>query len=667
VTSGPDSGHDEAVGALLGGLAVLTGLVGALLHAVNASAGRVVEPSFWLMGVAAALAYGAAALVLRASPNRALRLVLGGVGLMQGVALVATEWSLAAPGLQATGWMVWLGSWAWAPAYVAIVTVLPLLLPEGTLPSRRWRRAMWLAGAGVVLVAGSWALTPYDLQDFPEPLAAWTNPVGVATLASPPWPMLLGAVPVAAVGVAVASLVVRWRRAEAVERQQLKWVLLGVGTTILLLGLGRLAPVDAAGAVVGLAMLPLPAAIVVAALRHGLWDVDVVISRTLVYVVLAVVVATGYVAAVSGLGDLLGGGTTAQVLAAVAVALLVLPLHTWLQHGVNRVVHGGAEEPLTVLARTGARLGAATSPDELTDRVLPSVVEQLSRSLRARGVELELRDGAVTRSGNNAPDRAAAFEVPLAYAGESVGRLTVWRPGGFGWAEQRVVEDLAHQAAVAAHTVLMAREARRAREATVLAREEERRRLRRDLHDGVGPALAALALHVETARDLAADDSAAAGALLDRLVPRINATVADVRAVVHDLRPPMVDELGLAGAVREMATAMSTSRTRVRSEVAELGDLPAAVEVAAFRIAGEAVTNAVRHSGASLVDVQLVRVDGALRLEVRDDGSGRERSAPEGLGTGSMAGRAEELGGWVETRTGSRGTSVVAVLPSEVP
>jgi two-component system, NarL family, sensor kinase len=667
VTAGHGSGDDEPVGVVLGGMAVLTGLVGAVLHAVNASAGRVVEPSFWLMGLAGALAYGGAALVLRGASSRWLHVVLGGIGVLQGVTLVASEWSLTAPDLPATVWLVWVGSWAWAPAYVAVVTVLPLLLPEGALPSRGWRPAMWLSGVAVVLVACFWALTPYQLQDHPEPLAAWTNPVGLAALGSSPWPALLGVVLVGAVAVAIASLVTRWRRASSTERQQLKWVLLGVGATLLLLAAGRLTPDEVAGALVGLAMLPMPAAIVAAALRHGLWGVDVVISRTLVYVGLAVAVATGYVVAVRVLGEVLGGGTPAQVLAAVAVTLLVLPLHAWLRRGVNQVVHGGAEEPLTVLARTGDRLGSATSPDDLAAHVLPSVVEQVARSLRARGAVLELRDGTVTRHGVDASDPASTLEVPLGYAGEAVGSLSVWRPGGFGWAEQRVVEDLARQAAVAAHTVLLAREARRAREATVLAREEERRRLRRDLHDGVGPALAALALHVETARDLAADDPTAAAALLDRLVPRINATVADVRAVVHDLRPPMVDELGLAGAVREMATALSTSRTRVRSEVGDLGELPAAVEVAAFRIAGEAVTNAVRHAGASLVDVRLVRSGGALRLEVRDDGTGRDGLAPEGLGTGSMAARAEELGGRLESSSGGWGTSVVAVLPSEVP
>lgn len=658
------------VGAVVGGLAVLTGVVGAVLHAVNASAGRTSEPSFWLMGLAAALAYGIVSVLLRLSEAAWLRHLLGGIGLLQGLALMFGEWGLLGSDVALRPWAVWLGSWLWAPAYVAVLTVLPLVLPAGSLPSRRWRPALWVALAAVGLTAAVWALTPYELQDFPDALAGSTNPVGVAAVASPPWSVIGQVVLVAAVALAIASLVVRWRRAVDVERQQLKWVLLGVGATLLLLVLGRLAPVGAAGAVTALAMLPLPTAIGVAALRHGLWEVDVVISRSLVYVVLAAFVATGYLVVALVLGDLLGGSTTVQVLATTAIALLALPLHSWLRRGVNRLVHGAAEEPYAVLARLGDRLGAAASPDELADSVLPSVVEQVAHALRARKVVLALRDGSVTTHSAATADvleGESDLEVTLEYAGEGLGTLSAWRPGGFSWNEQRVMGGLARQAAVAAHTVLLAREARRAREAVVLAREEERRRLRRDLHDGVGPSLAALALQVETARDLSTDDPSAATALLDRLVPHINATVADVRAVVHELRPPMLDELGLGAAVREVATSLSTPTTRVRSSAGDLGELPAAVEVAAFRIAGEAMANAVRHSGASEVEVLLSRVNGTLRIEVSDNGSGVRAEAPQGVGTGSMSARAEELGGHLDISSGARGTHVTAVLPSEVP
>jgi signal transduction histidine kinase len=652
---------------VLGGIAVLAGLVGAGLHAANASAGRVTEPSFWLMGLAAALAYGTASLVLRLPEAVWLRYLMGGIGLLLGISLVSLEWSLMIPDTTVGSWTAWLGSWVWAPAYVAVATVLPLLLPDGSLPSMRWRPALWLALLAVAVPGVVWALTPYELQDFPQALEGWTNPVGVAAVASAPWSLLGDIVLVAAVAVAVASLVIRWRRAQEVERQQLKWVLLGVAVTVLLFGVGRFLPAEVTGVVAGLAMLPLPLAIGVAVLRHGLWDVDVVISRSLLYVALAGVVATVYVVVVVLLGDSLGGGTEAQVVATTVIALLVLPLHSWLRNGVNRLVHGGAEEPYAVLARLGDRLGAATSPDDLAEHVLPSVVEQVARALRARRVGLTLRDGSVTTWGVAADASAEAMELALEYAGESLGTLSAWRPGGLGWNERRVMERLARQASVAAHTVLLAREARRAREAVVLAREEERRRLRRDLHDGVGPSLAALALHVETARDLAAEDPTAATALLDRLVPRINATVADVRAVVHELRPPMLDELGLGAAVREVALSMSSARTRVHSSSGDLGELPAAVEVAAFRIAGEAIANAIRHSGASQVDVHLARTNGLLCVEVSDNGSGVPVAATQGVGTESMSARAEELGGHLDIRSGVQGTCVTAILPSEVP
>jgi signal transduction histidine kinase len=209
---------------------------------------------------------------------------------------------------------------------------------------------------------------------------------------------------------------------------------------------------------------------------------------------------------------------------------------------------------------------------------------------------------------------------------------------------------------------MLARESRRSRELVVVAREEERRQLRRDLHDGVGPSIASLALQVETARDLAAEDPEAAVALLARLAPRINAVVGDVRALVHELRPPTLDELGLTAAVRELAARLSGT-TAVTVESDDLGALPAAVEVATYRITGEAVTNAVRHSGATAVTVSLARDEEALLVTVRDDGHGLGPPNADGVGLGSMRARTEELGGTFTFVTGETGTTVTARLP----
>ena len=640
------------MGVVVGVLAVLAGLVGAGLHAVNAPAGRTIEPSFWLMELAAALAYGLACLLLRATGARRIQVLLGAIALTQGLALLGTEVGLLTDGT----WSTWLGAWLWAPGYTAIAVLLPVMLPDGRQPSRP---ALWFNGSVVAVIAVTWALTPYEGPEYPDGLHGATNPVGVAATGEPVVAGLLGVLLLAAVIVGFGSLVTRWRRATDLARQQLKWVFVGYACTIVLFAVARLLPAGT-GAVAGLAMLPLPIAIGIAVMRYGLWDVDIVISRALVYAALSTLVIGLYAVTVWLAGDRLGATTGAPILATTVVALAALPLRSWLQRHVNRLVHGDVEEPYAVLARLGTRLAAATTPDDLSERVLPSVVEQVARSLRAQQATIVLRDGLVTSYGEGT---GIGMTVELEYAGEHFGRLTVTRSTEFDGHEVRALDRLAAQAAVAAHTVLLAREAQRAREAVVVAREEERRRLRRDLHDGVGPSLAALALHVETARDIAADDPEATRKLLDRLVPRLNAAVADVRALVHELRPPMLDELGLAAAVRELGDRLSTGTTRVRVSADEITGLPAAVEVAAYHIAGEATGNAVRHAGAGTVAVRVRDADGCVCIEVADDGCGLPDQVRPGVGTSSMRERAEELGGQLRIDSGPAGTTVTALLP----
>lgn len=675
MTVGPPDAHNGGVYALVGAVAVLGGLAAAALHTVNAAAGRTVEPSFWLMQVTVALGYGLLTLVLRGRATTALRLTVATVATGSTVSVVASEWGMADP--DAT-WMVWLGSWGWAPGYIAIVALLPQLLPDGTLVSARWRPAAWLGLAAVVVSGLTWALWPYEDQDFPDALAGSENPVGLDLVSDPLFSAAVDVLLLAAVLVAAASVVVRWRRSAGVERQQLKWVLLGVAATLVCALLARVLPMPVGEVMAAVAMLPLPVAIGVAVLRHGLWDVEVVLSRTLVYGAVAALAVGLYVGVVAVVGTVVEEEPGQVSLVAVAVlAPLLLPLHAALQRRVNRWVHGDEDEPWQELARLGERLGAVADPEEMVQRVLPSVLRRVRRALRARAVRLRLADGTVlTDAAENlgsavddagpAGGDASAAVVALDYAGEPLGTLEVSRDGGLGPAERGLLDRWAAQAAVAVHTVLMAREARRSRELVVVAREEERRRLRRDLHDGVGPSLAALALQVETARDLAPDDPEAAAGLLTTLAPRINAVVADVRSLVHELRPATLDDLGLAGATRELAARLS-GPARVEVEAVTLGQLPAAVEVAAYRIAGEAVTNAVRHSGATTVRVLLRRDPDALLVQVADDGSGLAGDHVPGVGLGSMRLRAEELGGRLDVHGAPTGTTLTALLPLAVP
>jgi two-component system NarL family sensor kinase len=643
----------HAAGGLL---AVLVGLVAAALHAVNAAAGRTVTPSFWLMQVAAAVAYGLLALGLRRAATPALRWTVTGIAVGSAVSVLASEWALVLSGT----WLLWLGSWSWAPGYVAILTLLPALLPDGRVASPRWRLLPALGVAAVVLTGLSWATTPYDAQDYPEPLAGADNPVGLDLAAGTAVSVVIGVLVVGTVLASAASLVARWRASSGVARQQLKWVLLGVAVTLLLVLAARVAPLAVQEGLAALAMLPLPASVGVAVLRYGLWDVEVVLSRSLVYVLVSAIAVAAYVGLV-GLVGLLGDGDV-SLLAVAVLAPMLLPVHSQLQRRVNRWVHGGEDEPWEELERLGERLAAAADPDDLAERVLPSVLARVRRALRSDGARLRLVDGTVLTDG---VEPRAGEVLPLEYGGERLGQLEVARAGGFGGPERAHLQRLAAQAAVAVHTVLLSRESRRSRELVVVAREEERRRLRRDLHDGVGPSVAALALQVETARDLAEADPAAAGALLDRLAPRINAVVADVRAGVHQLPPPTLDELGLAAAVRELGARLSGTAT-VEVAAVDLGDLPAAVEVAAYRIAGEGVANAVRHSGARTVRVELRRDSGALCLTVADDGAGLVDGARHGVGLASMRTRSEELGGTFSLVSDGTGTTLRARLPLTV-
>jgi signal transduction histidine kinase len=262
--------------------------------------------------------------------------------------------------------------------------------------------------------------------------------------------------------------------------------------------------------------------------------------------------------------------------------------------------------------------------------------------------------------------RGRVERVPLTYRGELVGELAVGlRPGEseFSPADRKLLADLARQAGVAAHAVALTRALQRSRERLVAAREEERRRLRRDLHDGLGPALAGITLQLEGVRALVADEPAQARQTLLDLRTHTQTAIADIRRLVHDLRPPALDELGLLGALREHANRLDGGLRVTIDGPEELPELPAAVEVAAYRIALEALTNVVRHAAARTCSVRVI-ADGALELEIADDGRGVADEPGPGVGLGSMRERAAELGGscTIERARGG-GTCVRASLP----
>ena len=474
----------------------------------------------------------------------------------------------------------------------------------------------------------------------------------------------------------------------ATERQQVKWVVFGISVAALVyLGIavalspfvpapatpGMVANILIAYALVYAAMLLIPLSIGVAILRHHLFDINLIINRTLVYGALTASVVALYVLVVGTLGQLLqvSGNLIVSLIATGLTAVLFQPLRIRLQRGINHLMYGERDEPYAVLARLGQRLEATLSPDAM----LPTVARTVAEALKLPYVAIEIGhdDGPMETTAIGKPVKDPV-RLPLTYGGETVGQMVLGpRAGGtFTLADAALLEDLAHQTAIAVHAVTLHREAvrlsadlQRSRELLVTAREEERRRLRRDLHDGLGPRLAAQSLKVGSARMLYDQDPKTADTLLSELESDIEATLSEIRRLVYDLRPPALDELGLIGAIRD-AAERHTSHAALDISVHAPDKLPplsAAVEVASYRIVQEALANVTHHAGATNCVVRLT-VAGELRIEVSDDGTGIPEGHRSGVGLHSMRERAEELGGsCVVGRSASGGTRVLARLP----
>jgi signal transduction histidine kinase len=561
----------------------------------------------------------------------------------------------------------WLNMWLWFPSLIGLIVFIPLLFPDGLPPSPRWWWVAWLAALGFAVIFVPTAVAGWPLRgtillgDFESrPEFEWTFYPAMVGLS------LIG---IAAVG-SVASVVVRFRRSRGVERQQLKWFVFAA-TILLLAAINAFTPWTAPEWVLTFAVLGLVVAAGIAILKYRLYDIDLVINRSLVYGSLTALVVALYVGTVTLLGRLFNpGGLGVALVATAVVAVLFNPLRERLQRGVNRLMYGERHDPYAALSRLGRSLEASISPGE----VLPRVTETVAQALRAPYVAVELRrdDGFEPASsyGNSVDD---SVEVPLAYQGETVGRLVVGTrsPGErFSAADMRLLEDLSRQVGVAVHAVRLTTDLQRSRERLVMTREEERRRLRRDLHDGLGPTLAAVALQVETVRSLLRDDPAAADALLAKLKVETQSAIAGIRRIVYDLRPPALDELGLVGALREEGSRFVTNGGPLLVSVEsseDLPPLPAAVEVAAYRIALEGITNAARHSGASTCVVRIAS-NGGLDVEVRDDGRGLPADFRAGVGLTSMRERVAELGGTFTVEPAvPAGTRIFAHLPVDQP
>ncbi|WP_298885174.1 GAF domain-containing sensor histidine kinase [uncultured Serinicoccus sp.] len=602
------------------------------------------------------------ALLVWHRPGLAIGWVYLAIGLAQttgGALEVLAGHHLAAGRADAAAWASLLGNVGLGTAWTLASTLALLLFPVALPP--RWRRSL-LVGSGVGYVV---MLTGYALASGPvDTDLGLTSPLAVEAAGS--WPRRLG--DLAAVGLlgvtlaALVLLVLTWRRSWGTERTRLLWLAFGAVVALLAavvaLVLVPWAPDWVGGVVEAVGIAAVPVATGVGVLRSGLFDIAAVLDLTIVYAVLTGIVLATYFATLALATGLLGAdaGRAASLLASATVAVLLAPVKAWLHRVVERSLYGDRAQPYQVLADLAARLERTTAVEDL----IATVTETVRSALRLPFVDVLLGS-----AGDLPPQGAVA--LPLVAHGRHEGVLVVGRRPGqaaFSPAEVQLLQDLALQVAGEVRVARLAEDLQESRERLVRAREDERLRVRRDLHDGIGPTLAAAALQVDALRERWVSDDPRVDALLDKVRTEIEESVQGVRDVVDGLRPPALDDLGLVGVVREHVHALAASGLEVDLRcppTLEVGS--AAVEVAAYRIVTEALTNVVRHARAGTCLVQLQIRDGWLLIEVQDDGVGLTDAA-SGVGLVSMRERAAELGGTLVTgaRPGG-GTTVAARIP----
>jgi signal transduction histidine kinase len=494
---------------------------------------------------------------------------------------------------------------------------------------------------------------------------------------------------VVSVLIVIASLAYRSRQAASSTQQgQMMWVLaaLGLASPVVLLSVPlpfvntSLVPIAAVSGepfvvlVVGLflAVSSITCGLV-ALLNYEPLDADVLVNRAIVYVALTAFVIGTYVLIVGYLSTVFhSDNVLLSLIASGLIATFLQPVRARLQRAVNRLTYGERDEPYRVLARLGQRLEVAVEPAS----ALPLTVETIARALKLPYVAIVLeRDGFLQIVAAHGAAQEEVAHFPLVHAGQAIGELVAGTRASnetLTPADQRLLQDLARQTSVAAHAALLTTNLEQARVRLVTERGEARRQLGSDLHDGVGHQLVGLTRQVERAMT-SADDPGVARSLLTEINHRLVDLTKQVRGLAHRLYPPELESLGLTGALRERAAEHSNLRIYVDAPDA-LPRLPAEIEMAAYYITLEALTNVDKHAAANACQVQLrlaqdraVLGTAILKLDIRDNGQGMPIKTREGLGLLSMRARAAEVGGTcrIEPNHGG-GTAVIVRIPCPI-
>jgi signal transduction histidine kinase len=580
-----------------------------------------------------------------------------------------------------------LNSCTWLLGLVPIIFLLPLLLPDGRLPSRRWRPFLWfvlatLAVLVILVLLGDRTLTGSSNR------ARVPNPLYVPAIGRiPPIDPVFGILFPVIFALSGLSLFLRFRRSRGAERQQIKWVVFGVGIAFIGIVVSGSFRDPVANAVVNAGgFLAFPLSIGIAVLRFHLYDLDVVVRKTVVYAALALFATLVYLAIVVGLGASLGQGNSfLTMVAAVVVAISFQPVRGWLTRFANRLVYGKRATPYEVLSEFSERVGDAYADED----VLPRMARILGEGIAAEradvwlAVDRELRDvaswpaagerlDAIPLTNGTVPAIESAERVyPVEQAGELLGALAVRKPVSdpVSPSDEKLVADLAAQAGLVLRNVRLTEELKArlddlkaAQKRLVSAQDEERRKLERNIHDGAQQQLVALAVKARLARSLADRDPAKTVELLEGLESETQDALENLRDLARGIYPPLLADKGLVAAVESQARKAPIP---VELQAEGVGRLPRDIEAAAYFSILEALQNVTKYAEATRVIVRLSASDGSLAFEIEDDGVGfAPDSTPTGTGLQGIADRLTALDGVLEVRSSpGSGTTVSGSVP----
>ncbi len=569
----------------------------------------------------------------------------------------------------------WITEWIWIPYMAAVALLIPMLYPTGRLPSARWRVPLLLgliaAGIGTVC----FALAPGDLDGFP----GVPNPVELDGM---PWIKTLGDagmfVFVGSVLAAIVSMAVRYRRSEGDERQQLKWFLLAisllassfiVGVPYWTLG-GTGGSLDVVENVLVAALGAIPVAIGVAILKYRLYDIDVVIKKTVVYAILAAFITVVYVAVVVGIGALVGtgGNVFLSAVAAAAVAVAFQPARRRAQRVADRLVYGERATPYEVLSGFSERLAETYSVDDVLPRMARVLAEGVGAATVTIVLETDASRSVVARWPlDPPPTRSEGRSFEVRHQGQPLGAIDIATAPGedLDPTREKLVADVAAQAGLVLRNAALIEDLRASRQRLVTAQDQERRRIERNIHDGAQQQLVALAVKLKLADSLVGRDEARAHQMLTDLQTDAGQTLEDLRDLARGIYPPLLADKGLGAALESQARK---SPVPVSVEIDGIGRYAQEVESAVYFSCLEALQNVSKYAEAAEATVRLAQSNGLLTFEVHDDGAGFDpSSASRGSGLQGIVDRLAALGGEVEIRSApGDGTTLSGRVPVEV-